>query len=480
MLLLVRVAVRSMFFKFRELNLKRGFEILLIESKQTTKSIYGIPLLIYIVCSILLWLCIAKPQGHYDVDSYGYDPIALHFANTGTLTDPNNIISPPIQPVGYHFFLGMLYRLFGYHFSVVVFVQIMLMVFSLILLISIAQKLFGNNIACVVGLLASLNLGFLIYPQLILAETLLLFLLLLFMHYYIRFLQEPNMIWLIYAGLILALSMMVKPVVLLFIIPLLIITYMAHDMSFKIRMRNLLLLSVCFSMPLMAYMGRNYVRYGAFAFAPMTQLNMYQCFLAKVISAVESVDQQDIIETKLTFTADQAFDQRGWDQARLYFYYYISHYPHMCVYIWIQNVLKTCLGLYSTQLKSMIDPPDHLPTHSFFNQSGSLLDRLYGYIVGATDRTSVVVLAWIELFYNIIRLIGASLGLLIVFNNKQKIYGWFFLSMMISFSIVTGIDGCCRYRITFEPILLLLAAIGLVYVYVHVVKKIKEYVYEVA
>lgn len=443
-------------------------------------KIYGIPLLIYIVCSILLWLCIAKPQGHYDVDSYGYDPIALHFANTGTLTDPNNIISPPIQPVGYHFFLGMLYRLFGYHFSVVVFVQIMLMVFSLILLISIAQKLFGNNIACVVGLLASLNLGFLIYPQLILAETLLLFLLLLFMHYYILFLQNMNRIYLVYAGLILALSMMVKPVVLLFIIPLLVITYNAHDMSFKIRMRNLLLLSVCFSMPLMAYMGRNYVRYGAFAFAPMTQLNMYQCFLAKVISAVEPVDQQDIIETKLKFSADQAFDQRGWDQAKHYFYYYISHYPHISVYIWMQNVIKTWLGLYATQLKSMIEPREQLSMHSFFNQEGSVMDRFYAYIAGGTTSSEMVILSWIEVFYTLIRLIGACLGLFVLFNQKQKMYGWFFLSMMISFSIVTGIDGCCRYRITFEPILLLLAAIGLVYVYVRFVKKIKEYVYEVA
>jgi hypothetical protein len=107
------------------------------------------------------------------------------------------------------------------------------------------------------------------------------------------------------------------------------------------------------------------------------------------------------------------------------------------------------------------------------------LSRLYTYIVGATDRVDIMILAWVELFYALMRLICAAIGLSVLMHKKKRL-GWFFLSMMLSFSIVTGIDGCCRYRITFEPILLLLAAIGLAYVYVHVVKKIKECVYEIA
>lgn len=426
-----------------------------------------------------MWLYVAKPQGHYDVDSYGYDPIALYFAQTGTLTDPNNIMSPPVQPIGYHFFLGLLYLFFGHSIAVVVLVQLVLMIAVIVMLISIAMKLQGKEVATIVGILAAINLGLLIYPQLILAEVLLVLLLLLFMYCYISFLETSTLRTLIFSGLFLGISMLVKPVALLFIIPLSVITYVAHDLSTTIKMRNLLLLVLCFAMPIIAYMGRNYVRYGAFAFAPMTQLNMYQCFLAKVISHVESTDQQEVIETKLRFTAYQAFDHSGWNRAQEHFYYYLSLYPHIFCYIWMQNVIKTWLGLYSTQLKSMINPPEHLPTHSFFNQRGSLLSRLYTYIVGATDRVDIMILAWVELFYALMRLICAAIGLSVLMHKKKRL-GWFFLSMMLSFSIVTGIDGCCRYRITFEPILLLLAAIGLAYVYVHVVKKIKECVYEIA
>ncbi len=441
-------------------------------------KIYTIPLLIFICGSFFLWLNIANPAGHYDVDSYGYDAIAIYFAKTGILTDPNNIASPPIQPVGYHFFLGLLYLLFGHSLAVVLFVQIILMVFSLILLISITQKLFGNKVAFVGGLLASLNLGFLIYPQLILAEVVLVLLLLLFMNYYISFLETSSLRALIFSGLFLGISMLVKPVALLSMAPLLILTYIAHDISVIDRMRNIFVLLICFLLPILSYMERNYVHYGAFAFAPMAQLNMYQCFLSKVIGHVESIDQQEVIETQLRFNADQAFDHAGWTRAQEHFYYYLSSYPHLFCYIWMKNVIKTWLGLYSTQLKLMIQPPDHLPTHSFFNQKGSLLTRLYTYIVGATDRIDIMILAWAELFYALMRLIFAAMGLSILMQ-KKRVVGCFFLSMMITFSIVTGIDGCCRYRIAFEPILLLLAAIGLVYVYVYFIKK-RESVYEIA
>lgn len=448
--------------------------------KREHYAVYGIPLALYIIASLLLWMNIESIKGHYDVDSYGYDPIALYFAQTGLLTDPHNIVSPPVQPVGYHFFLGLLYLFFGHHVAAVVLVQLLLMIAVIMMLISIAMRLQGREVAMVVGLLAAINIGFLIYPQLILAETLLVFLLLLFVSYYINFLERSEESKaLIFSGLLLGISMLVKPVALLFIVPLLILTYIAHDISMIKRMRNLLLLSVCFALPIISYMERNYICYGTFSFAPMAQLNIYQCFLAKVISHVESIEQQEVIETKLRFTAHQAFDDAGWHQAQEYFSYYISSYPHIFCYIWMINVIKTWLGLYITQLKSMIEPPDHLPLHSFFNQKGSLLDRFYSYIVGATSSTGVITLAWIEFFYTVMRLGCAAIGLFILFH-RRGILGWFFLSMMIVFSIVTGIDGCCRYRITFEPILLLLAAMGLVYLYKYCSKKIKERVYEIA
>lgn len=441
-------------------------------------KIYTIPLLLYIIGSLALWISIESPKGHYDVDSYGYDPIALYFANTGTLTDPNNITSPPVQPVGYHFFLGLLYLLFGHSLAVVVLMQLVFMIIAIMILISIAMRLQGKKVATIVGILAAINLGLLIYPQLILAEVVLVLLLLLFMHCYISFLETSSLRALILSGLFLGISMLVKPVALLSMIPLLILTYIAHDLSVINRMRNIFLLLICFVLPIFCYMERNYICYGAFSFAPMTELNMYQCFLAKVISHVESIDQQRVIETKLKFTAYQAFDHSGWSRAQKHFYYYLSLYPHIFCYIWMQNVIKTWLGLYSTQLKSMIQPPDYLPTHSFFNQKGPLLSRLYTYIVGAADRVDIMILAWAELFYALMRLIFAAIGLSVLMQQK-RIMGWFFLSMMITFSIVTGIDGCCRYRIAFEPILLLLAAIGLIYVYVYFIKK-RESVYEIA
>lgn len=482
MLLLVRVVVRSMLFKQASSHERHAPTIKNEKcvSAFQGKTIYFMPVALYLLGSLILWIFIAKPKGHYDVDSYGYDPIASYFAKTGVLTDPKSIKNPPVQPIGYHFILGLLFWLFGHSVAMVIIFQTIIMLCCLILLMWIARALYDDEVAFVVGLLAACNVGFLIYPQLILAETVLLLLLLCFLDRYIHFLQKNRARYLAQAGICLGFSMLVKPVVLLFIFPLMVITYMAHTVSLKIKMRDMLLLLLCFTMPIVCYMGRNYVKYGSFSFAPMTELNIYQCYLAKVISKIESIDQQEIIETKLRFNAVQAFDPTGWQQAKRYFYYYLVRFPHVFLCTWMTNVIKTWLGLYVTQLKLMIEPQDVIGTHSFFNQRGSLLERCSGYIVGGTTHLGIMLLSWIELLYAVVRLLCAVIGLSVIMRNKQKILGWLFLSMMISFSIVTGIDGCCRYRLTFEPVLLLLAAIGLVFVYAYYNEKVKERWYEVS
>ncbi len=440
--------------------------------------------------ALLLWCVIPEPAGHYDVDSYGYDPIAWHFAQTGTLTDPHNIESAPVQPVGYHFVLGMLYWLFGHNLVAVIWFQVMLTCCAIILLMHIAQLLFNTNVAWWVGLLVASNLGFIIYSQLILAETVLLFVLLFFLERYVQFLKTGSGSYIVQSAFCLGVSMLIKPVAALLLAPLVIITYCAHKVCFTDKITFVLLLLLGFCLPNALYMARNYLQYGSFAFAPMTQLNLYQCLLAKVIGIVEDKDPQEITETTLRFQAVHSLDECGWQHAKEHFYAYLFAYPHLFVRIWLINVLKTWFGLYATQLKQMIEPKsylekshlakNHLDTHSFFNQHGSLMQRLHAYIVGGTTSRVVVFLAWFELCYAFIRFMLAVLGLYALWRNKQHILLWLFLSMMISFSILTGIDGCCRYRITYEPILILLAGVGIMFVYSYYDERIKEHWYGIS
>lgn len=429
----------------------------------------------YLLISALLWHA-TPPAGHYDVDSYGYDSIAAYFAHTGVLTDPHHPESAPIQPVGYPFFVGIFYKLFGHDVRPILIAQILLMCAALALLMLIAQRVAGTKVANCTGLFFLCTPGFYIYSQLLLAETLLIVVLLYMLERYICFLQTGRLSALCIAGLCAGISMLIKPVVMLLMIALVLLTrcsVRSHKKTKREALLSVLLLVGSFAVPPALYTVRNYVRYGHASFAPMMPLNIYQIFLAKVMGVLADKDPQEFIDTQLRFKGKHNFDASGWDHARALFVQHVKAYPLLCAKIWCVNVCKTWCGLYATQLKKMIEPDGSLSGHSFFGQQGTLFEKMYAYIVGGTASAWVVVLGWYECIWSIFRLLFALCGLCFLF--KKDVYaGWLFLSACISLSLPTGIDGCCRYRIIFEAVLILLSAIGFLRIYVHCFNKKKE------
>lgn len=437
-------------------------------------KMYFFYIIVYLLGSFVLYQAIPLPTGHYDVDSYGYDSIAAYFASTGVLTDPHQPGSAPIQPVGYSFIVGLFYKLFGDDVRPVLIAQIFLMCAALALLMLIAQRVAigcvaGAKVTNLAGFFFLLTPGFYIYPQLLLAETILLVLVLLMFERYIFFLQTGQMSALIMAGLCAGISMLIKPVVMLFMITLVILTWFSMRSHKKTRRETLLcvlLLGSSFAIPVALYIVRNYIRYGHASFAPMMSLNIYQIFLSKVMGNLTNKDPQEIIETTLRFKGVHSFDASGWDHARILFVQHVKNHPLLCAKIWSVNVCKTWCGLYVTQLKKMIEPDGNLVGHSFFMQQGTLLKKICSYIAGETSYNWVVALGWYECIWSMLRMLFALLGLYVLFG-KDALLGWLFFCACISLSVPTGIDGCCRYRIIFEAIFILLSALGFLRIYVY-------------
>ena len=435
----------------------------------------------FLFISALLWH-VVPPAGHFDVDSYGYDSIAAYFAQTGDLTDPHQPESAPIQPVGYPFIVGVFYKIFGRDVRPILIAQILLMCVALFLLMRIAQNFGGKKCACITGLFFLLSPGCYIYPQLLLAETFLVVLLLFMLERYLLFLRTGNMHLLMIIGVCAGISMLIKPVVMLLMVALLGITWCAvraQKKSMKHAMLCMLVLFGTFALPVLVYVARNYVRYGHAAFAPMMPLNIYQVFLAKVMGALTHKDPQEFIESELRFQGAHSFDYAGWDHARDLFAQHVKAYPFLCIKIWCINVIKTWCGLYVTQLKKMIEPDGSLVGHSFFVQSGTCREKITAYIAGGTSLDWIVALGWYECIWSILRLLLASFGMYLIFKKDTRL-GWLFLSVCISLSVPTGIDGCCRYRIIFEAVLILLSAIGFLEMFVRCFNKKKEQKYDVA
>lgn len=441
----------------------------------------------YLLLSALLWHIVPMPAGHYDVDSYGYDSIAAYFAQTGVLTDPHQPESAPIQPVGYPFVVGIFFKLFGHDVRPVLIAQILLMCIALALLMLIAQRaaaqcISGPAVVRIVGIFFLLTPGFYIYPQLLLAETLMTVMILLLLERYLIFLQTGRISALCVAGLCAGISMLIKPVVMLFMLVLIVLTWYAvrtQTTSKRYAFLCVALLCGTFAVPVALYTVRNYMQYGHAAFAPMMPLNMYQIFLSKVMGALAQKDPQEFIDTELRFTGAHSFDASGWDHARGLFIQHVADHPFVCMQIWCVNVLKTWCGLYVTQLKKMIEPDGSLVGHSFFMQSGTLVEKACAYVSGGTSFDWVVALGWYECIWSALRLLFALFGLSLLLKKDIRL-GCLFLGVCIALSVPTGIDGCCRYRIIFEAILLLLSAIGFLGMYAHCFNKKKEQGYGVS
>jgi len=478
---------------------------------------------LFFILSWLLYCQVPNELSHFDIDSFGYQDIALNFYYTNQLLDPNISYRAPVQPVGYPFFMGLVYKLFGVRISAIIAMQVALMAIVILLLMAIAALLFGQSVAFIAGLLAALNLGFLVYPQFILAETILLFLFMLFFYFFVCFYKRRSLSALCFSAFILGVSTIIKPTALCFpvlLVPVIVVVianknnicfdfallrsarteerwFVSSQKMFKkvriskckeLKKRELtktvrpersetkskgfvfgfvkgiylaLFFVFIFFMPILLYMARNYITYGYFSFAPMMQLNMYQCLLAKVMSRVESVPIQDIIDTQLCFSAKNTFDPRGWEAARNLFYEYLWHYPLTFVSVWLQNVLKTVFGLFSTQFKVLVELAVRGGDCSFFSISGTFFERIQIYIISGITHRWLWWVAHLEALWSGVRWVLVMIGFgFLLFEKKYGLVCIFMLCIVL-FSFVTGMDGCCRYRITFEPILILLSAYAL-------------------
>jgi len=405
--------------------------------------------LIFFSLSWFLYQQVPKPNGHYDADSYGYELIARNIQEHGDIVDPR-VNDVAIQPLGYPLFISYIFKCFSCHMYQILIIQIILAWFTGLMLYALCWYAFNNTTAISALILYAACLGPYIYAQLLLAEIITVFLLVAFISLFIYFLQTHTLLLL--SAIPLGLSLIFKPTVLLLpfcLVPLFIVK--------RIKWYTILLFFMITFTPMLIHMGANYHRFGYFQFAPLRSLNIYQVFLSKVIARVEGIPAQQAIDEQLQFTGTHRFDESGWEQARTLFWQYAYEHPGAMIYVWLQNMSKTMFGLYVTQLKVLLGSIKG-GDHSFFAQKGSFIERMAAYVMGGTNLRVVQLLGWFEVSWSVIRYFLFLFGIVILWWRKQYALLFFCVAYISVCSIITGFDGCVRYRLPFEPILIMVAA----------------------
>lgn len=373
----------------------------------------------------------------------------------------------PIQTIVYPCIVSLIYKFTHNSLAAVVFFQLLLALLTMLLIYRIAFLLFDKNTALVSLVLCCLNLGFITYTQLLLAEIVLTFLLMLFFERWVVCVQTRSYATAAQAGAALGCSLLVKPIAL--VVPLFLLLF-AWWHKERAQQFGLVLVLCAMSYGFVGcYMVRNYVTYNAFSLAPMMSLNVYQCYLSKVIGRLEHRSSYEVAQTTLAFQAENPFDESGWVHARALFYQTCINHPYTCAYIWTENVCKTLFGLFATQFKQLFSGRNNpKKPHSFFWLQGSLYERGYAYITGGSVNGLVKNIALGEAFWSLIRWLLVLVACWLLCRQGDYGIAALYCMFILVLAGMTGMDGCCRYRMTFEPLLVILTAYTLCYGYRHV------------
>jgi len=417
------------------------------------------PFLLYSFISLFLFISIPE-AGHLENDSTAYLGQLSNYETYGSFVAPGVTTCTHWYGVGYPIFLAGARTLLGHTTAASIFAQIILGLLILLLTYRIARLYFNESVALLALYLASINLGFLVYAQYFLSD--LLFCLLLvagferLSTYLIEGFYTPIIVQ---SGLLFGISMWLKPAALY-----LMIFYVG--ILFYHKKKAALLFILGFMFFLSGLMIRNYQAYGYPFCLGVDKVNLYQFFLPKLIAETESMSI-DCAKKKANdmLTVTEYASGKGWEKAAQYLKNTVVLYPFIALKIWMINVIKTLLGFYSNQAKLLFNLQLKGGDCSFFNGTGSWLNKIHYYISFGANSSWLILLGWFELFLTLCRWFLVILSLFYLGIKRTWLKLLLFCSYGGYFAVITGCDGCGRLRLAFEPLLVVLTAYSIFLLY---------------
>lgn len=396
---------------------------------------------------------------YQDVDSKAYLNNALNFYNYNSFKDPLNPSATPYYSLGYAFFVGLTYKFFGVNNFFVILIQILLALLIAFLIYRTTRYWFGERIAFIAFILTCLNLGFITFSQFILTEVLLAFFLTLFLERFSVFWFKKNILYLFESGFVLGLSVAIKPAAIFFIFFILLFLLFCIK-TFSKKILTIMCFVAAFYLPVCSYMLFNKVQFGEFCVAPLANENLYFYLFPKVLAEKNNTSYDVEIKNVAVLLEGEKIYSKSWGKIRESFLQNFKADSLIFIKIWLENVLKTFLGLFTTNLKVLLEPNVRGGDISFSKTSGSILQRTWNYISCGTDSSVIKFVGVLEAIWTILRYFLVFVALIFLIIRKRWAEFLFFIFFIFYFSMITGHDGCARFRMMFESVLIILTALG--------------------
>lgn len=416
--------------------------------------------ILFIVFCLLLNKNIPESNHKYqDIDSKAYLNNALNFYNSGSFKDPLNPAVTPYYSLGYAFFIGLIYKIFGVNNFFVILIQILLALLTAFLIYKMTRYWFGEKIAFIAFVLTCLNLGFITFSQFILTEILLAFFLTLFLERFSLFFVQKKFLTLFQSGFVLGLSIAIKPAAIYFVF-LILLFLLFFIKTFSKKILTIVCFAVAFYLPVCSYMLFNKVQFGEFCVAPLANENLYFYLFPKVLVVKNNTSYNVEVKNVASLLDGEKIYSKSWEKIKKSFLQNFKSDPFIFIKIWLENVAKTFLGLFTTNLKVLLEPNLRGGDISFSKTSGNFLQRIWSYISGGTNSYTIKSIGILEAIWSILRYFLIFVALIFLMIRKRWAELLLFALYIFYFSMITGHDGCARFRMMFESVLIILTALG--------------------
>ncbi|MCU0596928.1 MAG: glycosyltransferase family 39 protein [Desulfobacterota bacterium] len=430
----------------------------------------AIGLVAVILRSGLFFHVLHQPEVVLQPDSRMYVSLSQGLLENGTLSYPGALQAPSADRTpGYPAFLAAIFWSAGASLLTVIFIQILIDSVSCGLVFTLGERLWQGS-GFLSGILAAVNLGMITYSHFILNDSLFLFFFLLFLLGFLKCIRQPSWTLSALLGVVLGAATMIRPVTMY--LPLIVMPFLLAASMIQQRRRFLpaagkaLVVGIVFAFCLAPWMARNYAHYGRWSLSSQSGEHLLQYIVpftwqySKGIPFIEGMKQtsdafkEKAAQANLDLKKASPFEVSDF-QVSVALDCLKEEPKAALAKAWffgmVKNLFAPSIIDFSYLLK--IERP-----HFFYTEGATTMERAWNFLRGMKGWFGWAVIGSMVL-------LGASRvvqvwGLIHLFRRKP--WESLFLVVIIGyFLMVSGPVGYAKYRLPFEPILIVFLAVGL-------------------
>lgn len=413
---------------------------------------------------------LSQNENYWQVDSSTYHLVAQGIAEGKGISLPTGESNFYRLP-GYPFFIAFFYKFFAASPRDMLWVQVFLGACIPLLIFFLSLTLFPQQIllARLASGYSAFHLGLVLYSGFYMTETLFLVFFLLFGIFFFR---QRNYKDVALAGLFLGLASLVRPVGHYLIVLAMLMLLCTSDTLHQ-RIKRIGALCIPWFLVVLPWLLRNYLLLGHIFFhtlpgghflylsASRVAMNAYGCSYQEGRTLL-SAEVKELIAQEEHATGKKLNEiERCYAHEKIAKKYFCT-YPLTTVKIWITDMLRTCLSLYSAELLYLESGRKEI---QYFDNERTVWSVFARYLFPPVDSLVLKIIVWAEIIFFLFILVGFFGGLVMLTLQSvantvswHDIYSWVsVLPFMALFVVIALAGGYARMRLPLEPFLIILS-----------------------